>query len=63
MPRSLATLVRFKRDETGVTAVEYGLIVALIATVLLAAVGALGTGLSAEFIDLANRVSAANAAK
>lgn len=62
MPWSLTTLVRFKRDEKGVTAVEYGLLVALIASVILTALSTLGTTLSTEFISLAHHLSAANAA-
>ena len=33
-------------DESGVTAVEYGLLAALLATVLVAAIPAIGTGLN-----------------
>jgi pilus assembly protein Flp/PilA len=38
-------LVRFIKDEEGVTAVEYGLIAALIALVIIVAVALLGTKL------------------
>lgn len=62
MPWSLAMLVRFKYDEKGVTAVEYGLIVALIASVILTAFSTLGTTLSTKFISLAHQLSTANAA-
>ncbi len=58
MPRFLTTLVRFKRDEKGVTAVEYG----LIASVIITALSTLGTTLSTEFISLARQLSTANAA-
>jgi len=37
---------RFVRDESGATAIEYGLIVALIAVVIIGAVTALGTNLN-----------------
>ena len=37
---------RFARDEEGVTAIEYGLIAALIAIVIVAAVRATGTNLN-----------------
>lgn len=40
---------QFINDESGATAIEYGLIAALIAVVIIAAVGALGTQLSATF--------------
>ncbi len=62
MPWPLATLVQLTRDKRGVTAVEYGLIVAFIAVVILTAVGTLGTKLSTEFIILAGRLSTINAA-
>ena len=37
---------RFIRDESGATAIEYGLIVALIAVVIISAVTTLGTNLN-----------------
>lgn len=42
-------LSRFTRDESGATAIEYGLIVALIAVVIITAVTTVGTNLSAQF--------------
>ena len=42
-------LKRFIRDEDGVTAIEYGLIAALIAVVIIAAVTLVGTNLDAVF--------------
>jgi pilus assembly protein Flp/PilA len=41
--------VRFVRDESGATAIEYGLIAALIAVVIIGAVTAVGTKLSTTF--------------
>jgi pilus assembly protein Flp/PilA len=40
---------RFVRDESGATAIEYGLIAALIAVVIIGAVTAVGTKLSSTF--------------
>jgi len=40
---------RFIRDESGATAIEYGLIAALIAVVIITGVTAVGTKLSAVF--------------
>jgi pilus assembly protein Flp/PilA len=40
---------RFLRDEEGVTAIEYGLIAALIAVVIIGAVQAVGGGLTGVF--------------
>lgn len=44
------------RDDRGATAVEYGLMVALIAIVIIVAVTALGTNLSSLFNDVASKV-------
>ncbi|HST91030.1 MAG TPA: Flp family type IVb pilin [Brevundimonas sp.] len=40
---------RFMNDESGATAIEYGLIAALIAVVIISAVTALGTTIKAKF--------------
>jgi pilus assembly protein Flp/PilA len=40
---------RFVRDESGATAIEYGLIAALIAVIIIGAVTAVGTKLSTTF--------------
>jgi pilus assembly protein Flp/PilA len=45
---------RFVKDESGATAIEYGLIAALIALAIVAGAGALGNGLSAMFSDIAS---------
>jgi pilus assembly protein Flp/PilA len=39
-------IARFAKDETGATAIEYGLIVALIAVVIITAVTSLGTNIN-----------------
>ncbi|HWY17008.1 MAG TPA: Flp family type IVb pilin [Rhizomicrobium sp.] len=44
---------RFVSDESGVTAIEYGLIAALIAVVIIVAVTAVGTKLSGTFSTVA----------
>jgi pilus assembly protein Flp/PilA len=43
---------RIAREETGATAVEYGLIVGLIAVVIIAAVALLGTQLQSFFTNI-----------
>ncbi|HTP75969.1 MAG TPA: Flp family type IVb pilin [Rhizomicrobium sp.] len=48
---------RFVRDESGATAIEYGLIAALIAVVIIGAVTAVGTSLSATFQTVAGKVA------
>jgi len=45
-------VTRFLKDESGATAIEYGLIIALIAVVIVTAVTTLGT-------NLKNRLTAA----
>ena len=40
---------RFVRDESGATAIEYGLIAALIAVVIITALTSVGTSLSGTF--------------
>ena len=45
-----------KRDEKGATAVEYGLMVALIAVAIIVAVTLLGTKLTGLFNDIAAAV-------
>jgi len=45
-----------KRDDRGATAVEYGLMVALIAIVIIAGVTLLGTNLLALFNNIAGKL-------
>jgi len=47
---------RFASDESGATAIEYGLIASLIAVVLIAAVTALGTKLGSSFSYIASNL-------
>jgi len=53
-------IVRFMREEEGATAPEYGLMVALIAVVIIAAVTTLGTNLSVKFNQVATAIGAAS---
>ena len=46
----------FVRDESGATAIEYGLIAALIAVVVIGAITAVGTGLSTTFTTISSSV-------
>jgi len=50
---------RFACSESGATAVEYGLIAALIGVVIIAGAGALGTALNQKFTDVGATVSSA----
>lgn len=47
----------FLKDESGATAIEYGLIAGLIAVVIITAVTAIGTGLNAKFTSVSNSLS------
>lgn len=49
----LEMMKRFVRDEEGVTAIEYGLIAALIAVVIIASVDAVGDALIVIFNKVA----------
>jgi pilus assembly protein Flp/PilA len=52
-------LFRFAQDESGVTAIEYGLIAALIAVVIITAVTTVGTDLKATFNAVGTALTAA----
>jgi pilus assembly protein Flp/PilA len=47
-------LIGFMREEEGATAVEYGIMVALIAVVIIAAVTVVGTKLRSTFTTVGN---------
>jgi pilus assembly protein Flp/PilA len=47
---------KFLKDDSGATAIEYGLIAALIAVVIITAVTAVGTSLSATFSTISTSV-------
>ena len=51
-------VTRFLKDESGATAIEYGLIAALVAVVLVTAVGAMGTKLSGTFTKVTTALPA-----
>ncbi len=52
--------LKFLSDEGGATAIEYGLIAALISVVIIAAVTAVGTQLSKTFDTISTAISGAN---
>ena len=45
----MTTLIRFLRDDTGATAIEYGLIAAGISVAIIATVAGLGSKLNTTF--------------
>ncbi|APO65893.1 pilus assembly protein Flp/PilA [Rhizobium mongolense subsp. loessense] len=53
---------RFLKDESGATAIEYGLIAALISVALIAGATTLGNTLSNTFNNLSTKMNTATAA-
>ena len=51
--QAMQMLTKFLLDESGATAIEYGLIAALISVVIITAVSTVGTNLSATFNTVA----------
>jgi pilus assembly protein Flp/PilA len=52
----MKTLTKLFRDDAGATAIEYGLIAALIAVVIVTAVSTVGSKLSATFNSVATNL-------
>jgi pilus assembly protein Flp/PilA len=50
---------RFYKDESGATAIEYGLIAALIALAIMVGAGALGNNIGAKFNNIASKIGSA----
>lgn len=50
-------LSRFASDESGATAIEYGLIAALISVAIITALTTIGTKLSNTFTTVANKLN------
>ena len=48
---------RFVQDESGATAIEYGLIAALIAVVIIGAVATVGGNLSTTFAKVSDKLA------
>lgn len=55
-----AIFKRFAKSESGATAIEYGLIAALIAVVIIGAVTMVGTSLTGIFTTISQSVDGAN---
>jgi pilus assembly protein Flp/PilA len=51
---------KIRSNEAGATAIEYGLIAALIAVVLITALGLLGNNINNSFTKISTRVATAN---
>ncbi len=53
--------LRFKRDEKGATAIEYGLIAALMSVVVIGAITALGGPLKTTFTNIGSTLTSQSA--
>jgi pilus assembly protein Flp/PilA len=53
----LKLLAKFAKDESGATAIEYGLIAALISVALITGAGALGTALNKQFNAVSEKIN------
>ncbi|MBN9279242.1 MAG: Flp family type IVb pilin [Hyphomicrobium sp.] len=53
----MKTLVRFAKCESGATAIEYGLIAALISVAIIGVLGTVGTNLSNTFDNVGNELA------
>jgi pilus assembly protein Flp/PilA len=54
--RTMSFLTRFLRDEEGATAIEYGLIAALVSVVVIGALTLLGDNLKTTFNHIAEKI-------
>jgi pilus assembly protein Flp/PilA len=59
MELTMSKFVAFMNDESGATAAEYGLIIALIAAVIVTTVGTLGGQINTAFTALTTAMAAA----
>ena len=55
-----STLTRFLSDENGATAVEYGLLTALLSVAIMATLSALGSGLANTFSTASTQLADMN---
>ena len=58
----MKTLVRFAKCESGATAIEYGLIAALISVAIITVLGLIGDNLSTTFTTINTKLGEANSA-
>jgi pilus assembly protein Flp/PilA len=55
----MSTIRRFLKDESGATAIEYGLIAALVSVAIIAMLSLLGNNLNTTFKTVADNLSSA----
>jgi len=53
-------IARFAKDESGATAIEYGLIAALVAVAIIVGAGYLGNELNTKFKEIGDKVNNAS---
>jgi pilus assembly protein Flp/PilA len=58
--RSMSTFRRFVKDDSGATAIEYGLIAALVSVAIIAMLTLLGNELNQTFKAVADNLNTAN---
>ncbi len=51
------TFKRFAKDQSGATAIEYGLIAGLISVIIITALTSIGTKLTAKFTTISNALN------
>jgi pilus assembly protein Flp/PilA len=56
MKNAIAKVIRFARDEDGISAIEYALLASLIALAIITAVTGVGTSLKTAFDNIAASV-------
>jgi pilus assembly protein Flp/PilA len=59
--RSMSMFRRFVKDDSGATAIEYGLIAALVSVAIIVMLGALGDELGNTFTRVSDELAGANA--
>nr|WP_314542763.1 Flp family type IVb pilin [uncultured Massilia sp.] len=57
MSKFMSAVKAFAADENGVTAIEYGLMAALVGLAIVAGAGALGDDLSEAFTEIGTRLT------
>jgi pilus assembly protein Flp/PilA len=56
MKNAIAQIIRFARDEDGISAIEYALLASLIALAIVSTVSTLGTNMKTIFTNIAASV-------
>ena len=59
LENAMSLLARFRRNQNGATAIEYGLIAGLVSIVIVAALMSVGTDLSALYGSVADKLAGA----